>query len=363
MDLTRFAALLTIPVAYALGRLSFAQLLVVSVVVAAAEIAFKAASGAYLKALVPAGGPARRQRPVRVDDLERDRGRAAAGRRRDRPVRPGDDDGGRRGQLPALGAGHPRDRRRAEPLPARTGGPPAAGRRPARRLAPHPRPPGAAPAVPQRAARQRPDHGHRAAAGRAPARPSSGSRPGSTVSPSPRPASAGSSAHALARRLVARFGQHRVLLASGHAARGLAGRPRLRPARRPRDGARHRRRSSASSSAAACTTRCWPPTGSSTPTPDRVARTLSAWSVSSSAAIALLTAAWGLLAAATSPRTAIALAGVLLLGHARCCSRAARRRRGRRWSRPRASPDGPRREGHAAACLPTGPPRARPVSA
>ncbi|SNS93430.1 Predicted arabinose efflux permease, MFS family [Asanoa hainanensis] len=53
MDLTRFAAMMTIPVAYALGFLTFAQLLGVSVVVAAAKIAFGAASGAYLKALVP----------------------------------------------------------------------------------------------------------------------------------------------------------------------------------------------------------------------------------------------------------------------------------------------------------------------
>ncbi|SCL49656.1 MFS transporter [Micromonospora chersina] len=52
MDLARFAAMLTIPVAYALGRLSFVQLLVVSAVAAAAKIAFGAASGAYLKALV-----------------------------------------------------------------------------------------------------------------------------------------------------------------------------------------------------------------------------------------------------------------------------------------------------------------------
>ncbi|MGW3044037.1 MFS transporter [Kitasatospora sp. NPDC001159] len=52
MDLTRFAAIATIPVAYAFGRLGFIQLLVVSAVVAAAKIAFNAASGAYLKALV-----------------------------------------------------------------------------------------------------------------------------------------------------------------------------------------------------------------------------------------------------------------------------------------------------------------------
>jgi MFS family permease len=52
MDLVRFAVMITIPVAYALGRLSFVQLLVVSAVVAAAKIAFNAASGAYLRALV-----------------------------------------------------------------------------------------------------------------------------------------------------------------------------------------------------------------------------------------------------------------------------------------------------------------------
>ncbi len=53
MDLGRFAALLTIPVAYVFGWLSFAQLLLVSVIVAAAKIAFNAASGAFLKTIVP----------------------------------------------------------------------------------------------------------------------------------------------------------------------------------------------------------------------------------------------------------------------------------------------------------------------
>jgi MFS family permease len=52
MDLTRFAVLMTVPAAYALGWLTFIQLLVVSVIAAAASIAFKTASGAYLKALV-----------------------------------------------------------------------------------------------------------------------------------------------------------------------------------------------------------------------------------------------------------------------------------------------------------------------
>ena len=52
MDLVRFAALTTIPVAYALGRLGVAHLLIVSAVMAAAKIVFTAASGAYLTALV-----------------------------------------------------------------------------------------------------------------------------------------------------------------------------------------------------------------------------------------------------------------------------------------------------------------------
>ncbi|MGP4008016.1 MFS transporter [Streptomyces sp. 4N124] len=52
MDLVRFTALLSIPAAYALGLLTFAQLVVVSVVVAVADIAFISASGAFLKSLV-----------------------------------------------------------------------------------------------------------------------------------------------------------------------------------------------------------------------------------------------------------------------------------------------------------------------
>ena len=51
---------------------------------------------------------------------------------------------------------------------------------------------------------------------------------------------------------------------------------------------------------------------------DRVARTLSAWSVTSNLTIAALTAAWGLLASITSPRTAIATAGVLILATPSC---------------------------------------------
>jgi MFS family permease len=53
MDLVRFVAMASLPVAYAFGVLGFWQLLVVSVVTAAAKIAFTSASGAYLKSLVP----------------------------------------------------------------------------------------------------------------------------------------------------------------------------------------------------------------------------------------------------------------------------------------------------------------------
>ncbi len=53
MDLVRCGALLTIPAAYAFGWLGFGQLVVVSIVIAASDITFLAASGAYLKTLVP----------------------------------------------------------------------------------------------------------------------------------------------------------------------------------------------------------------------------------------------------------------------------------------------------------------------
>ncbi|MFE0418911.1 MFS transporter [Streptomyces tendae] len=52
MDLVRCAVLLSVPLAYAFGRLGFVQLLVVSVVVAAADITFRAAAGSCLKTLV-----------------------------------------------------------------------------------------------------------------------------------------------------------------------------------------------------------------------------------------------------------------------------------------------------------------------
>jgi hypothetical protein len=52
MDLVRFGALVSVPIAYGLGGLSLVQLIAVSVVASAANIAFTTASGAYLKGLV-----------------------------------------------------------------------------------------------------------------------------------------------------------------------------------------------------------------------------------------------------------------------------------------------------------------------
>jgi MFS family permease len=53
MDLIRFLVMASIPLAYAFGMLTFAQLLAASVITAAAKIAFTSASGANLKSLVP----------------------------------------------------------------------------------------------------------------------------------------------------------------------------------------------------------------------------------------------------------------------------------------------------------------------
>ncbi len=52
MDVVRFGAQASIPVAYAFGVLSIVQLIIVSMVLSAANIAFTAASGAFLKSLV-----------------------------------------------------------------------------------------------------------------------------------------------------------------------------------------------------------------------------------------------------------------------------------------------------------------------
>ncbi|OON72917.1 MFS transporter [Streptomyces tsukubensis] len=52
MDLVRFAALISVVLAYVLGLLGFVQLLIASIAVSAADLTFRAASGAAMKALV-----------------------------------------------------------------------------------------------------------------------------------------------------------------------------------------------------------------------------------------------------------------------------------------------------------------------
>jgi MFS family permease len=52
MDLARFLAMASVPIAYLLGLLSYGQLLIASVISGTASIVFTAASGAYLKHLV-----------------------------------------------------------------------------------------------------------------------------------------------------------------------------------------------------------------------------------------------------------------------------------------------------------------------
>ena len=299
MDLARFAALLTIPVAYALGRLSFVQLLVVSAVVAAAKIAFNAASGAYLKAL------------VRPDDLLVANARFESTTWSSIAVGPplGGAAIGLFGPVATVVAdalsyllsalGITAIRGREEP-PAAHRRRPGPGRRAARRLAAHPDPPRPAGALPQPAARRRTDHGHRAAAGRAPARRARASRPGSTASPSPRPASAGSSARGWPA------GSWPATASTGSSAPSgtlravwLIGLAFVRP------GVVGLATVIAVEFAIIISMSLYNPVLATyrlehTPT-DRVARTLSAWSIGSSAAIAVLTALGGLLAARHQP--------------------------------------------------------------
>jgi MFS family permease len=56
MDLIRFLAFMSVPLTYALAWLSYAQLLIVAILVAASNVAFVAASGANLKTLIRPDG-------------------------------------------------------------------------------------------------------------------------------------------------------------------------------------------------------------------------------------------------------------------------------------------------------------------
>jgi MFS family permease len=310
MDLIRFAALLSIPVTYALGWLSFLQLVAVSVIVGAAKIAFRAASGAYLKTVVEG------------EDLLVANGRFEATTWSATVVGPplGGAAIGLLGPvitvvadavsylLSAVGI---RAIGGSEPRPARTG---TAPQRPGDLL-----------------------DGWRYILANPPLRmlffnvlavnglilatePSLsvlmlgrlGFTPWQFGLAFAVPCVGGLIGARLARRLAARFGRPRVMLISGTLRAcwpiGLAfigpGLPGIVLVIAVQFGlvtcigvfnplmATHRLEQTAS---------------------DRVARMLSAWSVSTSASIAALTALWGVLAAVTSPRAAIAIAGALML--------------------------------------------------
>lgn len=80
---------------------------------------------------------------------------------------------------------------------------------------------------------------------------------------------------------------------------------------------------------------------------DRVARTLSAWAVTTKATTALLTAVWGVLGGLLGPRTAIGLAACAPAGDSVA---APRRAAALLSSRHRAVPDGPPRPSSRSGC-------------
>ncbi|MGQ4330080.1 MFS transporter [Streptomyces hayashii] len=312
MDLTRCAALLSVPAAYAVGLLTFAQLLVVSVVVGAADIAFNAASGTYLKAL------------VRPEDLVVANGRFESTNWTATVLGPpvGTAAMGLFGPVTtvvadavsyllsavgirAIGGGEPR--------PVRAGGP-GARLRPADLL-----------------------EGWRFVLAHSTLRPlffNTVLVSGLIMATSPLlavlmlgdlgfapwqyglafglPCLGGILGSRLARPLVARYGRHRVMLTAGALracwSLGLAF---VRP------GAAGLVLIVAVEFGLIACMGVFTPVFAAyrldrTPA-DRVARTLSAWSVTSKVTIAALTALWGLLAGAVGPRAAIAVAGLLML--------------------------------------------------
>ncbi|MDQ0845881.1 MFS transporter [Streptomyces sp. V1I6] len=311
MDLLRFTALMSIPVAYVLGALSLAQLLVVSVIAAAADITFNAAAGACLKAL------------VQPRDLLVANGRLEATTWTATIVGPplGGAVMGLFGPVTSLAANAVSCLLSALGIRAIGGGEP----RPARTDA-TPRLRGADLFA-----------GWRHILADPVLRPlflNTTLVNGLIMATSPLlavlmvgrlgftpwqyglafavPCVGGLIGSRLAHGLVARFGQHRVLLTAGtlracwsvgpaFVGPGVAGLVLVM---------------TVEFGLIACMGVFNPVFATCrlerTPS-DRVARTLSAWSVTSKATIAALTGLWGLLAAATSPRTAIAIAGLLAL--------------------------------------------------
>lgn len=310
MDLVRFAALMSVPAAFALGWLTFVQLLVVSVVVAAADIAFTAASGACLKAL------------VRPEDLLVANGRFESTTWTATMLGPplGGAAIGAFGPVVTLAANAVSFLLSAVGIRAIGGGEP----RPVRSAEPRHR-------AGELFEGWRYILAHR------------GLRPllfntilvnGLIMATSPLlavlmvgrlgfapwqyglafavPCVGGLVGSRLASRLVARFGRHRVLLVSG-SLRGcwLLGLAFVRP------GAAGLALVMAVELGLIVCGSVFSPVIATYRLEEtdagRVARVLSAWSVTGKASIAAMTAVWGLLAAATGPRTAIAAAGVLIL--------------------------------------------------
>ncbi|GGR89483.1 MFS transporter [Streptomyces humidus] len=312
MDLTRCAALLTVPAAHAAGLLTFAQLLVVSVVVGAADIAFNAASGAYLKAL------------VRPEDLVVANGRFESTDWTATVLGPpvGTAAMGLFGPVTTvvadavsylLSAAGIRAIGGGEPRPVRAGGP---------------------------GARLRPGdllEGWRFILAHPALRPlffntvlvnglilatapllavlmlgELGFAPWQYGLAFGLPCLGGILGSRLARPLVSRFGRHRVMLTAG----ALRACWSLGPAF-VRPGVPGLVLIVAVEFGLIACMGVFTPVFAAfrldrTPT-DRVARTLSAWSVTSKATIAAMTALWGLLAGVVGPRAAIAVAGVLML--------------------------------------------------
>ena len=309
-DLTRFAALVSIPAAFALGWLSLAQLLVVSVVTGAADITFRSASGACLKAL------------VRPADLLIANGRFESTAWTAMALGPplGGAAIGLFGPvttvladavsylLSAAGIGAIGGR---EPRPART----AAPRLRARDLLDGWRYILAHPGL-------RPLFFNAMAVnglimvtepllavlmlGRL------GFAPWQYGLAFAAPCAGGLIGSRLARRIVARFGQHRVMITAGALrACWLPGLAFIRPGP-----AGLVLVMTVELGMIICCSVFNPVLATyrlEQTAPDRVTRTLTAWSVSTKASIAALTALWGLLASLTSPRAAIAVAGLLIL--------------------------------------------------
>ena len=215
MDLIRFAALLSVPPRSRSAGSASPSSLVVSVVVARGRHRLQGGERRVPEGARAAGGPARRERrgsSPRPGPPPRSGRRSAAPRSgcsaRWRPWSPTRSATCSRRWASARSAAASRARRAPDAARLRAGDLLDGWRL-------HPRPPGAAPAVLQHRPRQRPDHGDRAAAGRADARPTSGSRPGSTASPSRRPASAASSARGWPAGSSPGSGSTAVLLTAG----------------------------------------------------------------------------------------------------------------------------------------------------